>query len=61
MKKLFEKIKVLLPSIKDKLITSLPILLFYQSILFLLSNTLVNQIFLFFILLIYVTNQILKG
>lgn len=60
MKDIINKVKINLPKIKKYLFNSLPILLIYQAILFLLDHTIVNTIFLFVLVITYVIITLTK-
>ena len=53
MKDILKHLKTRLPSIQDKLLESLPILLIYSALLFVLSPNIVNQLALFALIFVF--------
>ena len=60
MKKLIKYLKQRLPIYQNKLIDSIPFLLIYQAILFILSPIKLNQVILVIMIVIFTLTQLTK-
>lgn len=60
MNKFFKSFKQKLPIYKERLVSSIPFLLIYQAILFILSPDKINQVILVIMIVIFTLSQFAK-
>lgn len=60
MKNILDKIKEKLPKFKDKIISSIDVILIYQGFLFVISPTPINQLLFIGVIIIFILNFLKK-